>query len=173
MRVLAKLDEKGFTNWKFIWVGGGDFESRAQQLAEELGLSDRVNLLGFVPWDDALKYLHTSDLFLLNSLSEGMPRSVIEAIACGLPVIGTDVGGVSELLHQDDIVEPMQDDILADKLYEVLTDPERLTEMSKRNLKTSEAFSTENLHARKLEFYSKVKIMVADLKKRTNSANQD
>lgn len=173
MRTLAKLDAKGFTNWKFIWIGGGDFESRTRQLAGELGLSDRVNLLGFVPWDDALKYLHTSDLFLLNSLSEGMPRSVIEAIACGLPVIGTDVGGVSELLHKDDIVEPMQDDILADKLYEVLTDPERLTEMSKRNLKTSKAFSKENLLAKKLEFYRKVKTMVADLNKRKNSSNQD
>lgn len=167
MRALAKLDEKGFTNWKFVWVGDGDFEAKTQQLADELGLSDRVNLLGFVPWGPELfAKLRSADLLVLNSISEGGPRTAYEGMAVSLPVIGTPVGNIPAVLAEEDLFPIMRDDLLADKLYEVLTDPERLTKMSKRNLKTSKAFSTEILRARKVEFYSKVKTMVADSKEK-------
>jgi len=169
LRALAKLDQKGFTNWKFVWAGAGDLEAKTQQVADELGLSDRVNLLGFVPWDDVIKHLDNADLFLLNSVSEGMPRAMIEAMARALPVVGTDVGGVSELLHKGDVVEPLRDDLLADKLYEVLTNTGRLIEMSRRNLHTSKAFSGEVLRAKKVAFYAKIKTIVTDLKEMKDS----
>lgn len=172
MRALAKLDQKGFTNWKFVWVGSGNFKEKTSRQADELGLSDRVTFLGYVPWDDVFKLLHTADLFLLNSLSEGMPRAMIEAIACALPVIGTNIGGVSELLHPDDIVEPMQDDMLADKLYEVLTDTERLTKMSRRNLETAKGYSKEILRAKKVAFYAELRTIAAGLKEKKKDCSK-
>lgn len=165
MRALAKLDEKGFTSWKFVWVGGGDFDAKTQQLADELGLSDKVNLLGFVPWDEVFEILGTADLFLLNSVSEGMPRALMEGMARALPAIATDVGGVSELLHPEDIVPMLQDDVLADKLYEVLTDPDRLSKMSRRNLQTAKRYSASALSAKKVKFYGQLKDFASRPKK--------
>ncbi len=166
MRVLARLDGKGFTNWKFIWIGSGPLETKAQDLAEKLGISDKVNFLGFVPWDDVFEILDTADIFLLNSVSEGLPRALMEGMARALPAIGTDVGGVSELLSPEDIIPRLQVDMAAEKLYKVLGDPARLTEMSKRNLATSRNYSSEVLKARKLKFYENIKQLVSNCKKK-------
>jgi len=166
MRTLAKLDERGFTNWKFVWAGDGPLRQEAQRLAGQLGLSDRVEFLGFVPWDDILGILDRSDLFLLNSVSEGLSRAILEAMACALPVIGTAVGGWEELLPPQDVVPRMEDDILAEKLFEVLTNPNRLAEMSRRNLKTAKGYSKEILRAKKVAFYAELRTIATDLKEK-------
>jgi glycosyltransferase involved in cell wall biosynthesis len=84
-------------------------------------------------------------------------------MACALPAIGTDVGG-AELLHQDDIVPRLNDELLADKLYEVITNPKRLTEMSRRNLHNAKSYSAEILSAQKIDFYAQIKSFVANEK---------
>ncbi len=159
MKVLARLDGKGFTNWKFIWIGDGPLETKAQDLAGKLGISEKVNFLGFIPWDDVFEILDTADLFLLNSVSEGLPRALMEGMARGLPAISTDVGGVSELLNPEDVIPMLKEEMLTDKLYEVLTDPARLTEMSRRNLETAREYSAEVLCAKKIEFYKNVRTL--------------
>lgn len=164
MKALARLDEKGFKNWKFVWIGDGPLKEETQQLADELGLSDKVELLGFVPWKNVFDVLDIADLLLLNSVSEGLPRSVLEAMARALPVIGTTVGGWTEILPEEDVVEPQRDDLLADKLYEVLTNPDRLTEMSRRNLATARNYSAEVLRVKKVAFYVQVRAIVVDSK---------
>ena len=164
MRVLAKLNQRGFTSWRFVWIGGGPLEAETRQAADKLGLSDKVKLLGFVPWDDVFKILDTADLFLLNSVSEGLPRAILEAMARALPAIGTDVGGIPELLSPEDVVPMMEDDVLADKLYEVLTNPDRLTEMSRRNLQMARTYSAEVLSSCKKAFYKQLREQVEQLK---------
>lgn len=164
LRSLHLLARKGFMNWKFVWIGDGPLKGKAQQLTNQLGLSDRVNFLGFVPWNNVFEILNTVDLYLLYSLNEGLPRAMMEAMACALPSIGTNVGGVSELLHEDDIVLPQRDDMLADKLYEVLTDPDRLTEMSRRNLATAKQYSAEALRVKKQQYHNQIKTIVNALK---------
>jgi len=162
IRSLHLLTQKGFTNWKFVWIGDGPLKGEAQQLADQLGLSDCVNFLGFVPWNNVFDILKRADLYLLYSLSEGLPRALLEAMACALPAIGSNVGGVSELLHENDIVPSLDDEMLADKLYEVITDPKRLTEMSRRNLNIAKSYSAEILSAQKIDFYARIKSFITN-----------
>jgi glycosyltransferase involved in cell wall biosynthesis len=164
IRSLHLLTQKGFTNWKYVWIGDGPLKEQFRQLAEQLGLSDRIELPGFVPWQDVFDILKRADLYLLYSLSEGLPRALLEAMACALPAIASNVGGVSELLHKNDIVPPLDDEMLADKLYEVITNPKRLTEMSQRNLHSAKSYSAENMRAKKIQFYNVIRKIVDDLK---------
>ncbi len=164
MRALAKLDNLGFTNWKFVWAGEGPLREKTERLAEELGLSDRVDFRGFVPWDDIFGLLDRSDLFLLNSVCEGLPRSLVEAMARGLPAVASDVGGVLELLSPEDVVPMTDDDALTEKLYQVLRDNKRLAEMSRRNLQTAKTYSAEILSSCKKAFYKQLRERVEQLK---------
>jgi glycosyltransferase involved in cell wall biosynthesis len=162
VRALAKLEEKGFTSWRFLWIGDGPLKEQTRRLADELNLADKIELLGYVPWQDIFNILDSSDLFVLNSVAEGLPRVVIEAMACALPVIGTRAGAWAEILPAEDVVKPRCDDLLADKLSEVLTDPSRLTKMSQRNLATAANYSAQILREKKVAFYAHVKSLVVN-----------
>jgi glycosyltransferase involved in cell wall biosynthesis len=168
MRALAKLNQKGFTNWKFIWIGDGTLEAETRQFSEELGLSDKVSFCGFVPWGPELfAKLRSADLLVVNSIDEGGPRTVYEAMAVSLPVIGTPVGNIPAVLAEEDMFPKMRDDLLADKLYQVLTNPARLTKMAQRNEQVAKEYSAEVLSAKKIEFYKDLKIIAEEFLKRT------
>jgi colanic acid/amylovoran biosynthesis glycosyltransferase len=77
-------------------TGEASDRSRLLYLIHELGLHDRVTLLGAVPPGAVRERLWASDVLLQASLSEGLPNTVLEAMACGLPVVVTDCGGLRE-----------------------------------------------------------------------------
>lgn len=78
-------------------VGDGPLRPRMELLLKELGLTDNVSLLGFR--SDVLELLHAADAFVLPSLSEGCSLALAEALATGTPVIGSDVGGIPEVMQ--------------------------------------------------------------------------
>lgn len=82
--------------WRLVVVGGGKEEGRLRQLAADAGLAERVVFTGEV--DDVAPVLEGFDVFCLPSLWEGLPGSLMEAMAAGLPVVATRVGGVPELV---------------------------------------------------------------------------
>ncbi len=94
IKALAKMP----SNIKFLVLGIGPQENYLKDLRNELKLGDRVRFLGFVKHEDIPNYLHASDIFIRPSLSEGMGNSFIEAMAAGLPVIATPVGGIVDFL---------------------------------------------------------------------------
>ena len=81
---------------EFIIIGGGPERARVLFTIDDLGISDRVRLLGKLSPEQVLDELQKSDVFLLSSLSEGISNAVLEAMACGLPVVTTDCGGMRE-----------------------------------------------------------------------------
>ena len=83
---------------KLLIVGGGYLESNLKLKVQNAKLEDRVKFLGFVPHEKLPPYLWASDIFVRPSLSEGMGNSFIEAMAAGLPVVGTPVGGITDFL---------------------------------------------------------------------------
>ncbi len=89
---------------KLLVLGGGELESELKFLAVEMGLFERIKFLGFC--ENPYKYFAASDCFVMSSRLEGLPTVLIEALACGLPVISTDcksgpreiLGGGKEML---------------------------------------------------------------------------
>jgi glycosyltransferase involved in cell wall biosynthesis len=116
---------------RFLMVGHGPLESEIAALHARLGLGDRVLLLGHRP--DAVRVMAACDVFVLASLYEGLPVALMEALALGLPVVATTVGGIPELVEHGReglLVPPGRPRELAAALVTVLSDTERREQMA-------------------------------------------
>jgi len=91
---------KQIPNAKLFILGEGEEMNDLKLLAEQLNLSDKIYFAGFVK--NPYKYMHKCDVYVLSSKNEGMPGSLILAMACGAPCISTDCrSGPSELIYKD------------------------------------------------------------------------
>jgi glycosyltransferase involved in cell wall biosynthesis len=139
-------------------VGDGKHRIELEALTAELGLSDRVRFAGQLAAGAAVRaQLDQADVFVLPSRTEGLPRAMIEAMARGLPCIGSTAGGIPELLPPEDMVPPNDAGALAQKIQEVVCSPARMTAMSARNLQVARSYHESILRARRIEFYTYVK----------------
>jgi glycosyltransferase involved in cell wall biosynthesis len=135
-------------------VGDGRYRTALEQRAAALGIKERVTFTGQLPAGQAVReHLDEADVFVLASLTEGLPRAMIEAMARGLPCIGTNVGGIPELLPEENMVLPGDAPALAAKISEVLSDHQRMASMSAVNLVRARNFSEPVLRGRRAAFY--------------------
>lgn len=133
-------------------LGGGD-KKKYVELTERLGISDRVVFSPPLPGGDSVfHWLSDGDLYVHPSHTEGLPRSLIEAMSVGLPCIGTTVGGIPELLHENCLVPPKQPKILSQKLLEFIDNPKLRLEMSKASLAKSKEYENDVLSERRHNF---------------------
>ena len=105
----------------FLVVGKGPDSDRVKWRIQQLGIEKNFRLAGFVSDEDLPAYYNAADLFVLPSKSgEGLPLVALEAMACALPVIATDVGGIKEILIDDygKLVPPNQPELLAKAILE-------------------------------------------------------
>jgi glycosyltransferase involved in cell wall biosynthesis len=150
IRACAVLKDYGISDWRLQLVGDGPDLAALKNLCAQLQVEQQVEFRGYVPWGPKLvDEILQSDLFVLSSLTEGLPRAVLEAMAAGRPCIATRVGGVPEILADEDIVEPGNVESLGRKLAEVLNNPARLRAMAVRNRAKAEEFLREKLRAKK------------------------
>lgn len=108
---------------RFVAVGQGPLESEIRAEHERLGLGDRFALLGFR--EDAVRVLAGADVFTLASTYEGFPVALMEAMAVGLPVVATEVGGVPQAVRhgvEGLLVPPGRPELLAGALGQVVAD---------------------------------------------------
>ena len=139
-------------------VGDGIYRSQLEKQATRLGLEKRVLFRGELPSGKAvLNELDHNHLFIMPSRTEGLPRAMIEAMARGLPCIGSKVGGIPELLDTEDMFQPNDAQALAAKIHEISLNPNRVHDMSIRNLRRAMDFHEDKLRSRRLEFYSYVR----------------
>lgn len=139
---------------KLTWLGEGKYKSEVEQIATRLGISTYVKFPGKVlAGDGVLKYLDESDVFILASRTEGLPRALVEAMARGLPCIGTNVGGIPELLDVEMIVAKDNAEALYKKVKYLIEHPEIMRSQAVRNLEEAKLYSTEILTQRRLSFY--------------------
>ena len=88
----------GIPDVRLVIVGAGPFRDDLRRLAAQKGVGDRVSLVGEVPHSELATFYSAADLSILASAREGMPNVVLESLACGTPVIATDVGGIGEIM---------------------------------------------------------------------------
>ena len=135
-------------------IGDGRYRRDAERIAEMLAVGRRVRFLGQLPCSEAVREeLDAADLFVLPSRTEGLPKAMIEAMARGLPCIGTTVGGIPELLPKEDLVPPNDPEALSRLIEDVLADPERRAAMSVRNLGSAQEYRSHILQQRRITFY--------------------
>lgn len=160
VKAIAQLKREGI-NVVMHWLGGGHYQEPIESLACELDVSDRVCFYGDVSRDVVEAMLDSTDLFIHVSRTEGLPRAIIEAMAKGLPVIGSNVGGIPELLCKDAIVEPNDINGLVDKIKDFINNPDFYNSQSERNLEESRQYEDSILSNVRNDFYNHVKLLSA------------
>lgn len=162
IRAVAICIDQGF-RLSLTVVGDGQYRSDLEQLGASLGVKEYVHFAGQLPPGTAVRdALDSADLFVMPSRQEGLPRAMVEAMARGLPCVGSNIGGIPELLSPDSLV-PVGDHVaLAQTIMSVLQDPKRVSRMSAENLARAHDFREESLVESRTEFLKLVRDKTAE-----------
>jgi glycosyltransferase involved in cell wall biosynthesis len=152
-RVLASGDSV-----QFLLVGEGELEGATRQMVQSLGLADHVWLPGYRT--DIPKVLAALDVFVLPSLYEGMPYTLMEAMAAGRAIVATDVAGSRDLVRHGEtglLVPPRQAGALADAIMGLVSSPESRQRMGRAAFEAAGARSSPDQMARQVvEVYARI-----------------
>lgn len=147
-RVLPKS-----TDALLVMCGRGTEEERLRVRVDAKGLGASIRLVGQIKPEVMPQWMQASDLFVLPSYHEGMPNAVMEAMACGLPVISTKVGGLPAAVGDSPgavLVEPRSVSDLADAMLQLCLDPSLRQQMSAATRETAVARFGINRNAEKI-----------------------
>ncbi|MCD6288334.1 MAG: glycosyltransferase [Candidatus Hydrogenedentes bacterium] len=145
---------KAFSDAELMVVGDGIERSALGALAIEAGLGDAVRFEGRIPHERMAETYRAAHLFVLPSRWEGMSNALLEAMACGLPVVTADTGGVSELVGDNGIVVPPDDERkLAEAIIAMLRDDYRRHIGGQFGRAVAERFSWSTTAERYLDMY--------------------
>jgi glycosyltransferase involved in cell wall biosynthesis len=149
IQAIAELNRQGY-NYEYRLVGGGD-KARLQSIAEKYGVADKVIFEGSIPHERVFDYLDSIDIYVQPSKQEGLPRALIEAISRGCPCIGSNAGGIPELLDNYHIFSSGNVKELATILASF--DIEKMIKQAKRNFEFSKGYAKEIIETRRNEFF--------------------
>jgi glycosyltransferase involved in cell wall biosynthesis len=156
LRALSTLKREGL-ELRYRVLGPGPVEPWAA-LAEQLGVADLVSFdgtrgagAGVAEWLDEI------DVHLQPSFQEGLPRGTIEAMSRGAACIGSTCGGIPELLPAERLHRPGDAAGLADRIRQLVTDPDRLAEASRADLAMASQFDPKELKRRRSRFYAQLR----------------
>ena len=153
-RAFASFVDSG-NDARLLMLGKGQEEENLKSLARELKIENRIDYAGFVP--NVEDYLKTADVFLLSSHYEAQPLCVLEAMAAGLPVISTDVGGVADIVTDNGIlVAPGDTEAMANAMEKLRLDENLRKTMSSRSAAYAAEFDISNTIAGYSRLYARV-----------------
>ena len=136
-------------------VGEGRLRKRYEQAAVTQGLGDVVSFAGQVSAGPGIRdHLDNADVFVLASLTEGLPRAMVEAMARGLPCVGTTAGGMSVLLPREYCAHPGDAVDLARVIRASVETAERMSDASSENLRRADCFRVIETHRRSDRVYN-------------------
>ena len=142
--VMASADEL-----KFMFVGDGGLRQELERKVNQIGLDGKILFLGLR--DDIPELLAISDLFVLPSLYEAQGKVLVEAMAAGLPVVATEVGGVPDVVRNEKtgiLVPPKNSQALAKAIISLITDKVKAKQMGQAGRQAIPEFSVETMVAR-------------------------
>lgn len=121
------------TDFRVSFLGFGG--ENLQKYCTEIGIEKIIEFVGAVSLEERLSFFENADIFVLPTYAEAMPMSVIEAMATGLPIVSTTVGGIPELVEDSEegfLVEPANASKLAEKLSILISDKDLRIKMGKK-----------------------------------------
>lgn len=148
VRALPKVRELVNVPFEVEVVGTGKYREELDVLGEQLGVSDLIRYVGMVPYDQLEKSYQYADIFVLTSLSEGMPSVILEAMGCGLPVLASNVGGNNEIVHEGEngfLITGDDIDDLAVKLARLVNDAQLRVAMGAKSRQYALEYDWKNI----------------------------
>ncbi|MDC7221310.1 MAG: glycosyltransferase family 1 protein [Spirochaetales bacterium] len=141
----ALLKEPGFDDYKLVLAGNRWGNEETKAYAAKLNISERVVFPGFISEEDAVGLFNLAELFLFPSLAEGYGMPNVEAMACGCPVITSNVFALPEIVGDAAMVldDPLDSERLTKLMTQVLADENKKSELIEKGLKRAASFSWE------------------------------
>ena len=158
IRALSFLKSHGFNvSARFAGKDYNGGVKQLQKMADDLGVLDRVDFVGYLSREDLSHFLSSADLYIMPTRAEGLPRVIIEAMAKGLPCITTPVSGNTELIEEKFLVSYEDVIQLAEKIKELLTNKQLYEETSRKNFERSRRYEAYLLQDKRDAFYEELK----------------
>lgn len=153
IKALSKLKED--INFELHFLGIGN-KNKWASMARKYNIEDKVFFDGGLPHEKVYNWIDNIDIYLIPSMAEGLPRALIEAMSRGCPAIGTDIGGIPELLDKEMLIRKNSYNQLARKILELVNDKEKMQETAQRNYDKSLEFKKDKLENRRNIFYNEI-----------------
>jgi glycosyltransferase involved in cell wall biosynthesis len=144
---MKKIHEE-LPDARLILVGDGEEREHLEALSIQLGLQKYVEFIGIVSHEKVKTFMQQADVFVLPSLSEGFPNVILEAMACGLPIIASHVGGIPDIITNDTngyLVEVKDTNDMANKILLLLSDDALRKKISDNNRNLVKKYTWENV----------------------------
>jgi glycosyltransferase involved in cell wall biosynthesis len=157
VQALPKLRELATKPFEVEVVGTGAARGDLDALAGELNVTDLIRYVGMVSYEDLEKSYQYADIFVLTSLSEGMPSVILEAMGCGLPVVASDVGGNNEIVHEGKngyLITGDDTDRIAHVLANLVNDNSMRATMGEASRRLAAEYDWKNIMGKYNELYS-------------------
>ena len=159
IEAVKALKNEGIT-LKILMAGDGEIQ-KAKDIIKKENIEDRIEVLGWIDNKQKEEYLKSSDFYILPSYDEGMPMSVLEAMSYSLPVITTDVGGIPEIIQNEEngiLIKPGDSKEIAKTIKQLLNDEKLRQKISKNAYKTIyNKFNLDNYINSLDKIYKKIK----------------
>jgi N-acetyl-alpha-D-glucosaminyl L-malate synthase BshA len=155
---FKKISEE-FPNTKLFIVGDGSERPKLEKLSKKLRLEDKVIFFGKKSNDEIPNFAIASDILVLPSLSESFGVTLLEAMAAGLPIVASKVGGVPEIIKEGRngfLVKPKNPAAIADRLKVLLENPDIRKKISRNNLKDVKKYSWNKIAKEIEKIYEKI-----------------
>ena len=162
IRALPQIIDKTKHNFEIEIVGDGPYEDELVSLAANLNVRSHIRFAGAVQYPNLPQKYRDADIFVLPSLSEGMPLVVLEAMGTGLPIVASRVEGIDELVEHDfngALFDPGDVDTLAECIIKLINAGEARIEMgnaSVEKLKRNERYNWKNIADAYLSLYEQI-----------------
>jgi len=147
--IITEFFKTNSTNdYHFVFAGSGPEESELEKAIFNADVSGFITRLGAIPNGEIDKLYKIADIFINPTYAEGFPRVLIEAMACGLPIVTTDAGGIVDILYNSQkefMIEKENRNLFAQKLVALSNLPKEQELLGRKNIEHVQKFSTQNV----------------------------
>lgn len=155
IRTLAELQD---LDWRFQMIGDGPMQAQIMAEINRFGLADRIQLPGWVTPRQVIEYFRNADILFMPSLSEGLPVVGVQALAMGLAIVASRVGGFVDLIENDlngYLVDSENQPGFAASLRSLLADPDRLQKFKLASRTKAAAFEISRIASAYEDIFSR------------------